>query len=470
MKYLLFVLLSFLLNINAFAETIICGKVTNAEDNNIELYYKEPILGIFQFKPVQLVNDSFEIRLDLLDPVMIKFSVNANHIDFFVFPDDVFTFSFDANNVPNTLKYQCKNMLDQKYTTGLSAIESIQYLTMKPYYIKGTGWGNVPDGLMDSLKNVVALKSKAFIADNLNNKKLSKEFIPQIQDVSYDDLKGKIIAVYLKNDPNISSKSKPAISEEALDSILNTTVIEREDLIRNDNYMQFLYWYDARAYSKWIKTMNNGLFNKEFAEENIINFQNQHYQNDNVKYAIMLYRNGHNYGRNADLYHNYNAKIEAIFPNGRYKVKANQIAVSLQSLKSGQQAPQFVLKDLEGKTVALSDFKGKVVYIDFWASWCLPCIMENKEVKKIKPLYKDVVFLYITRDKSDSVWRDAINKQEIEGIHLMGGDNVVFDHYKAEGVPKYVLIDKKGRIVTANAPRPSDAEALKALIDKELMN
>src|SRR5690606_20340572 len=115
-------------------------------------------------------------------------------------------------------------------------------------------------------------------------------------------------------------------------------------------------------------------------------------------------------------------------------------------------------------------FKGKVVYIDFWASWCLPCVAENQAVKKLKPKYKDkdLVFLYITRDKNDTIWRDAIRKQEIEGIHLMGGGHVVFDQYQAEGVPLYVLIDKKGYIISSNAPRPSHRARLEEMIDKAL--
>jgi hypothetical protein len=63
---------------------------------------------------------------------------------------------------------------------------------------------------------------------------------------------------------------------------------------------------------------------------------------------------------------------------------------------------------------------------------------------------------------------EAIRKQGIEGVHLMGGGDKIFDEYQADGVPRYVLIDKKGHIITSNAPRPSDSVNLEAMIDKAL--
>lgn len=68
------------------------------------------------------------------------------------------------------------------------------------------------------------------------------------------------------------------------------------------------------------------------------------------------------------------------------------------------------------------------------------------------------------------MWRrDAIKKQDREGIHLMGGGNAVFDMYHADGVPKYVLIDKQGKIVSADAPIPSDEEVLKRQLNEALI-
>lgn len=471
MKSLLFIIVSFIAFINQVsAETIIRGKVKNAEENQIQYFYRESIVSKMQFAIVDLVNDEFELRLDLLDAIEFQFTVNDNHIDFFILPEDSFEFAVDANDVANTLTYQCKNMEDQKYTTGLSALESIKYLAMKPYKIKGTGW-NTPDGFIDSLTQIVAAKKKEYIAGNYEKINFSRTFRKEVLDTTYKSLLSDVYTKSMSTSTNMRPvEGTVIITDDELSRKIADATLEQPDLLRNETYMLFLYWNESIEYKKWI-TEQGKKGDADFWNANRIPFQNKLYKNDAVKYAIMAYVNGRNNRKNADLYIANLRQIEQLFPNGDYNYKMKKIENSLAALREGQIAPAFTLKNLEGKDVSLKDFSGKVVYIDFWASWCLPCVMENKKVKDLKPIYadKDVVFLYITRDQSESVWKDAIAKQEIDGVHLMGGGLPVFDVYKADGVPKYVLIGKDGKIVSADAPRPSEKERLMQMFDAELL-
>lgn len=134
--------------------------------------------------------------------------------------------------------------------------------------------------------------------------------------------------------------------------------------------------------------------------------------------------------------------------------------ISAQSILT--EAPDFTLKDLDGKEISLSSFRGKVVYLDIWATWCLPCRDEMRKTKRIKAKYankSDLVFLYVSIDKDEMKWKRYVFKNQISGIHLIskeGKESNVLSNYKADYIPRYVLITKKGFIYEADAKRPSD--------------
>ena len=120
-------------------------------------------------------------------------------------------------------------------------------------------------------------------------------------------------------------------------------------------------------------------------------------------------------------------------------------------LQFGQPAPEFTLQDLDGQPVSLSQFKGQVVVLDFWASWCGPCIENLPDLRKIKERTADqpVVFLNLSLDENEAAWRKAIDKHEIKGVHVravgMGSD--VARSYNISALPSYYLVDSQGLLV-----------------------
>ncbi len=130
-------------------------------------------------------------------------------------------------------------------------------------------------------------------------------------------------------------------------------------------------------------------------------------------------------------------------------------------------APNFTLESIDGKKVSLSDFKGKVVYIDFWATWCGPCIAEMPHSKKLKEKFAgndSIVFMYISVDNEDNIdgWKSTVKKKGMTGVQLIsreGNEERVAERYGISFIPTFVLIDKNGRIAYPNAPAPSAPEA-----------
>ena len=119
-------------------------------------------------------------------------------------------------------------------------------------------------------------------------------------------------------------------------------------------------------------------------------------------------------------------------------------------LQPGQPAPDFTLDDLNGQPVSLNQFKGKAIFIDFWASWCGPCIVDLPALRKIKAemVEQPVVFLNISLDDDEEAWRKAVAKHEIKGVHLRaaGWSADVAKAYSISSLPSYYVVDAQGRI------------------------
>ncbi len=158
----------------------------------------------------------------------------------------------------------------------------------------------------------------------------------------------------------------------------------------------------------------------------------------------------------------------------RFRVRVQSRVNVTNELVAGDPSPSFVnYENLAGGFSSLSDFRGKYVYIDFWTTWCGPCLKEFPRLKELESEYagRNIEFLYLSIEspqehgndagKARDAWITFVEEHNMGGVHVRadrGFDSDFLKDYKIEFIPRYVLIDPEGKIVSADAPRPSNPQ------------
>ncbi|GAA3643891.1 TlpA family protein disulfide reductase [Flavivirga jejuensis] len=171
------------------------------------------------------------------------------------------------------------------------------------------------------------------------------------------------------------------------------------------------------------------------------------------------------YTDNMDAYYNTFLSVSTSIENDKSITDKYE---ALKKLSRGEPSPVFTnYVNNSGGTSSLSDFRGKYVYIDVWATWCGPCLAEVPSLKKVEKQYhgKNIEFVSISIDveKKRAAWSKMITDKELGGVQLLADKDWNTDFiksYKINSIPRFILLDPKGNIVSWNAPRPSNPDLI----------
>jgi thiol-disulfide isomerase/thioredoxin len=149
------------------------------------------------------------------------------------------------------------------------------------------------------------------------------------------------------------------------------------------------------------------------------------------------------------------------------KLAISEKIKKFKSISKGNISPTFDYEDVNGNKVTLDELKGNYVYIDIWATWCGPCIAEAPHFNTIAQKYKNknIHFVGISVDRAEdkALWQKAVKDKKLEGIQLLvDRKNMTFvDTFVIKGIPSFILISPEGKIINADAPRPSSSDLIK---------
>lgn len=120
-----------------------------------------------------------------------------------------------------------------------------------------------------------------------------------------------------------------------------------------------------------------------------------------------------------------------------------------EGIGPGEQAPDFTLNNLHGQSESLASFKGSVVVLNFWASWCAPCLQEMPALEQLFKKFpgKEVIVVAVAEDESSEEVQKVANSFKLSFPVLVDSDGTIKDKYKVSGYPETFVIDKQGKIV-----------------------
>lgn len=462
-KILFSVFLFSIFYLNSYASVKIKAVIKNAETGTeVQLFYEQ---NVFEFNSIVKKIDNegaFSAEIPVITDNLLRITIGNVYVDVFVKDNASLYFTADLNDFYNTLKFEndlsaenTYNVLEAKYNI-LAELNSysrygdaIEYKQHIDSVIKlnFSLWNNYPKENLDPifvLQTTISLKYK-----HVNSLWMYK--------IGYDPATNKYI-----------SKSIP----DNYFNFLDTLKFDKDEYVSNSNFTTALMRYLFEKFDKNSRmNLPEGLSEIEKIKLSFINRYN--YRKQTLKGAVLEYEVISMFRSNVkSINPEIKPFIDSIYndfisyaKNEDYKLWLTNHLNKLSKLNSGIPTPDIELLNEKSEKVKLSDFKNKVLYVDFWATWCLPCIINMSDSKILSSKFsdnKDLVFIYVNVKDDFYKWKKHLKKNQYEGVHLYADKNTSEELYKAYniyGIPKYVLIDKDGKIVNSAAEVPAKAEA-----------
>ncbi len=435
------------------------GKVTNAVAPSISIDIQGENIDI----PLSQ-DGSFKIDLEIPGAGIYKIGTGNQGVvlPVYLLPGEKTTLSCDGSNMIMTAKFEGQTKHENNFLVAKMFNEP------NLIQIDQTTFFTLPE--VDFLKQVEDVKSK-LIEFKKEYQKQNGVFSPHFEEIVNQDITFQITNLKMLYPVyyNYLMKTNDFKPSENFYSYFQGLDVNNEINLQSDHFIDFVPLYIEHL----LKEKNNNVENYESTGLNKLSILSETITSakirEEISYQIMKESFETKLGDAFAMYESYlnQAKDE------KKKKNIENLYNQWLPLKPGNVAPDFTALDKNGKSYSLAQLKGKVLYIDIWATWCGPCIAEIPYLEKLQDEFrgvKNIEFVSVSIDQNSEPWRKMVEAKNMKGLQLFAQgawNSDVIANYRINGIPRFIIIDKDGKLVDGNAPRPSNPgteQILKSLI------
>ncbi len=468
MKKCLFILL-LLITSKSFSQNVtISGTVENAQGDTLTLFYDPLLLGIKpQIKQhIFTAEKPFKFGLELEKNAIVELRFKQQQIILFLGKDDKIELSFDGKEVHKAITIKGNREVENDFLEKF-------YQKFKLDFSSQIMFAKINEKPIDVLEMSLYDSKKAqsdFYRTYPEQGKFSEEFKRYIENQIRWNYWYYILAYpVVRGNANTAQTQVISLPTPVLEG-LDDKKIQDETALISSAYRNFLIYYVTYFNSKEHGFSKYSDLSKAMDDKHL--FAREHLPLKSYQYYLAYLLESQCLACLPSTVRNTFAALNITPNSDKYTALVKEKCGELMAKKDEEIIKKkddnkkwFKAVTPKGDTLSLADLKGKVVYLDFWASWCGPCRGEFPYSKQLHDKLtdkqkKDVVFLYISIDEVEGNWRKGMLDLKLENgtnVHSVGGwDSIAAKFFKLQSIPRYMLMNKKGEIIDSNAKRPSD--------------
>lgn len=452
--------------LSAQSTAFVSGQITNAHlvktiDIQVNQKYLNNDHSVYSSEITE--DGGFAFELDIYEPILVTIVYSRNKTFLYLEPNDTLFINCDAQNFPFSVAFsgpaadnnQMVQSYFQQYPREMNPFKMVQYR-------QGNFWfANNPQ--MEEWMNQWA--PPTFVQQMDNRRKEAEQFLLNKRrrfsglsencwmfleaELEYDYAYHRLLYGHVY-------KNKYQIGDSYFDFLSQTPTQHRQT--GNYWYRQFLL-----AYVSHLATKEGGAANQSYSRQ--YDLAQEHFHDRALSFLQSEYIVRGFLSKKAEEVLPKYESFSRTNPYIQYEEKVINAYRKAMKYAEGALAPDIILTDRNGQSKSLSSFRGQVVYLNFWASWCKPCLRKMELMKPMQAELEEqgVVFFNVSLDRSTEAWTDVLDERELQGVHVLAEtdqSNQLMRNYNVQVLPQYYILNKSGQF--AAKPEAFDPVALRS--------